>query len=133
MAAMLAFRRYRWYSFGPDGIPPRIIKNLGLSITYSLARFFESFMSVGQVPSEWKSVKVTPSFKERAVIRLLQLPSCFAVLRCTEDHGKNNCECEMLTYLRKHNASSKEQHGFLSRRSTLDNLIETTNDRTIFH
>ena len=38
---------------------------------------------------------------------------------------------EMLSFLRKHNVISQQQHGFLSRRSTVTNLIETLNDWTI--
>ena len=47
-------------SQGPDGIPQHITKNMGLSITYPFNRFFEFFMSDGQVSSEWKSAIVTP-------------------------------------------------------------------------
>ena len=43
---------------GRDGIAPLAIMNLGQSIAYPLARFFESFMSIGQVPCEWKSAIV---------------------------------------------------------------------------
>jgi len=35
---------------------------------------------------------------------------------------------ETLTYLLKQNVITKEQHGFLRRRSTVTNLLETTND-----
>jgi len=38
---------------------------------------------------------------------------------------------EILTYLRKHNVISKEQHRFLSRRSAVSNLLDTTNDWTV--
>jgi len=51
-------------SHGPDGITPFVIKKLGQSIVCPLSRFFESFMSVGQVPSEWMSAIVTPTFKK---------------------------------------------------------------------
>ena len=39
--------------------------------------------------------------------------------------------CEMLHYLRSYNLISKQQHGFLSRRSTTTNLLETINDWTL--
>jgi len=118
------------FSQGPDGIPPFIIKNLGISIAYPLARFFESFMSVGKVPTEWKSAIVTPIFKKGLssdCSNYRPVSLCCAIQKIME----RIIVCEMLTYLRKHNAISKEQHGFLSRRSTISNLLETTNDWTI--
>jgi len=39
--------------------------------------------------------------------------------------------CDMLTYLRRHRIISKQQHGFLSNRSTTSNLLETFNDWTL--
>jgi len=36
--------------------------------------------------------------------------------------------CDLLTYLRLRRISSKQQHGFLSCRSTMSNLLETVND-----
>jgi len=117
-------------SQGPDRIPPYIIKNLGSSIAYPLARFFESFMSVGQVPSEWKSAIVTPIFKKGSssdCSNYRPVSLCCSIQKIME----RIIVCEMLTYLRKHNAITKEQHGFLSRRSTVSNLLETTNDWTI--
>ena len=38
---------------------------------------------------------------------------------------------ELLVYLRKYNVISRQQDGFLSRRSTVSNLLETVNDWTI--
>jgi len=38
---------------------------------------------------------------------------------------------DMLIYLRRHNVINKQQHGFLSGRSTTSNLLETLNDWTL--
>jgi hypothetical protein len=38
---------------------------------------------------------------------------------------------DIVEYLRLHNAISKQQHAFLSRRSTCTNFIETINDWTL--
>jgi len=38
---------------------------------------------------------------------------------------------DVLIYLRRHNIISKQQHGFLSGRSTTSNLLETLNDWTL--
>ena len=38
---------------------------------------------------------------------------------------------QMLNYLREHNLISKHQHGFMSRHSTVSNLLESLNDWTL--
>ena len=38
---------------------------------------------------------------------------------------------QMLNYLRAHNLISKHQHGFMSRHSTVSNLLESVNDWTL--
>jgi len=39
--------------------------------------------------------------------------------------------CDMLTYLCRHRSISKQQHGFLSGRSTTSNLLDTFNGWTL--
>jgi len=51
-------------SSGPDGIPCDVLKKLGSSLAAPQAMMFEGFMSVGQVPDDWRSAVVTPLFKK---------------------------------------------------------------------
>jgi len=48
---------------GPDGFPPLLFKNLAGSLAEPLSLMFSSFMSIGQVPQEWKHAFVTPVYK----------------------------------------------------------------------
>jgi len=117
-------------SHGPDGIPPLVIKKVGPHIAYPLARFFESFMSVGQVPGDWKSAIITPIYKKGLssdCTNYRPVSLCCSVQKIME----RIIASELLVYLRKHNVISRQQHGFLSRRSTVSNLLETVNDWTI--
>jgi len=82
-------------SLEPDSIATFAIKNLCQSIAYPLARFFESFMSVGQVRYEWKSAIVIPIFKKGHSFCLFQLPPCFPVLCHTKDYGKDNRDWDL--------------------------------------
>jgi len=87
-------------------------------------------MSVGQVPSEWKSAIVTPIFKKGIssdCSNYRPVSLCCAIQKIMERIIVD----ETLTYLCKHNVIIKEQHGFLQCRSTVTNLLETTNDWTI--
>ena len=117
-------------SSGPDGIPSVALKNLGSSLATPLAMMFESFMSIGQVPNEWRSAIVTPLFKKglpsmRTNYRPVSLTSVICKLM------ERIIASQLLEYLRSHGVISKQQHGFLARRSTTTNLLETLNDWTI--
>ena len=117
-------------SSGPDGIPTVVLKNLGSSLAAPLALIFESFMSVGQVPDEWRSAIVTPLFKKG-------LPSSCANYRPVSltcvicKVMEKIIVSQLLEYLRRHDIINKQQHGFLTRKSTVTNLLETFNDWTI--
>ena len=48
---------------GPNGFPSLLYKNLAGCLTEPLSLMFTSFMSIGQVPQEWKHAIVTPVYK----------------------------------------------------------------------
>jgi len=41
-----------------------LLKKLSTSLGHPLAVMFEAFMSIGQVPDDWRSAVVTPLFKK---------------------------------------------------------------------
>ena len=87
-------------------------------------------MSVGKVPDEWKLAIIKPRFKKGVLsdianYRPISLTSVFSKLM-----EKLIVE-ELLKYLKGQNLITKHQHGFLSKRSTATNLIESLNDWTL--
>ena len=91
---------------------------------------YTSFMSIGRLPKEWSQAIVTPVHKggnssDVSNYRPISLTSvaCKVMERIITN--------DLLLYLREHNVISKHQHGFLSRRSTSTNLLETLQDWTI--
>jgi len=50
-------------SAGPDGLPPVLLRKIAPSLITPLSLLFSSFISVGQVPTAWKSVIVTSVHK----------------------------------------------------------------------
>jgi len=50
-------------SSGPDGYLPILLKKLAPSLVTPLSLLYSSFLSVGQVPSEWKRAIITPVHK----------------------------------------------------------------------
>ena len=118
------------FSCGPDGYPPLLLKRIGPAIAEVIAHLFQSFMSIGRVPEEWKQAFIKPLYKkgpsaDPASYRPVSLTSAFSKLM-----EKIIVE-QLLKYLLTNNLISKHQHGFLSRRSTATNLSESLNDWTI--
>jgi len=87
-------------------------------------------MSVGKVPLEWTHAIVTPVYKNGASSSISNYkPISLTCVACRV--MERVIACDILTYLRQHRIISKQQHGFMSGRSTASNLLETFNDWTL--
>lgn len=117
-------------SRGPDGLSAEFLRNVSTSIAYPLTFIFNQSFCNARLPQIWKQAHVTPVFKKGASSD----PNNYRPISLT-------CICckimetiikdQTLTYLRKTNKISKQQHGFLARHSTCSQLIEAVNDWTI--
>ena len=91
---------------------------------------FNQLISVGAVPKEWKTAIIVPVFKKGPTsdvanyrpISLTSVP-CKLMERIIAQHIYN--------YLVDCNLLSSAQHGFVKRRSTCTNLLESVNDWTL--
>jgi len=54
---------------GPDGIPPRVLKELHAQLANPLCVLFNKSIDSGIVPSDWKKANVVPIFKKRYKVR----------------------------------------------------------------
>ena len=43
---------------GPDGIPPRSLKEMAYPMTQLLTFIFQSLLDQGQLPQDWKSANI---------------------------------------------------------------------------
>ena len=89
-----------------------------------------SFMSVGQIPAEWKSAIIIPLHKkgmssDPSNYRTISLTSVFSKLM------ERVVVLDLLAYLQSNNLINKQQHGFLKKRCTATNLLESLNDWTL--
>ena len=48
------YNLYLCKSIGPDGVHPRLLKELYNHLCKSLARLFNNSLVVGELPKEWK-------------------------------------------------------------------------------
>ncbi|KFP32962.1 RNA-directed DNA polymerase from mobile element jockey, partial [Colius striatus] len=51
-------------SMGPDGIHPRMLRELADVISKPLSIIFEQSWRTGKVPEDWRKASVTPVFKK---------------------------------------------------------------------
>jgi len=49
---------------GPDGVPPRLLKELSNELAPSLALLFKASLQQSTLPKDWKTALVTPLFKK---------------------------------------------------------------------
>ena len=111
-------------SCGPDGFPPILLKKLATQLS------FHNSMSAGKIPGAWRCAIVIPIAKggiasAASNYRPISLTSgvCKVMERAVVKY--------LSDYLYDHKLISWQQHGFITRRSTSSNLLETLNDWTL--
>nr|VZI30292.1 unnamed protein product [Spirometra erinaceieuropaei] len=111
-------------STGPDAIPTKLLKELALEMSKTLALIFQTSFLTGCLPSDWKSATITPLFKggSRASAnnyRPVRLTSICC--KITEKIIKK----ALMQFLEHHHLLSDAQNGFRIGRSCLTNLLLT--------
>ncbi len=117
-------------SAGIDGLPSVFFKNLAFQLAQPLSSIFEVCFQTGNLPSDWLVSLVTPIHKKGSRnIRSNYRPVSLTCVSCRV--------MEMIIkeavsgHMSKNGLISKSQHGFLSKHSTVTQLLETLNDWTI--
>ena len=116
------------YSSGADKIPSIFFKQLGFSLALPLSFIFNLSFQTSELPFDWLCAKVTPIFKNKGTpqsvsnYRPISLTSiaCKVMERLIRD--------KLVTYFSNNNIISKEQHGFLTHKSTTTQLLQCVND-----
>jgi hypothetical protein len=106
---------------GPDGILPIILKNCASAFTKPLSFLFIRFLATSVFSDRWKVSYVTPIFKKGRRNNVEDYPGLeilFAIQK----------RFELLVYRGIYNElknlMSINQHGFMTNRSTITNLLE---------
>ena len=112
---------------GPDGIPPRLLKEMAYQMAPLLTFIFQSSLDQGQLPQDWKSANITPIYKkgnrtDPANYRPISLTStCSKIL-------EHIIYSFVSTHLSNYNILSTNQHGFRTGRSCDTQLLGAIND-----
>lgn len=114
---------------GPDGIHPRVIKDMAENLIAPLKILFNSSLNEGVVPEDWRIAHITPIYKKGSRsdpgnYRPVSLTSVFsklmeAVLREA-----------IMEHMKRNNLFSPKQFGFISGRSTVLQLIQVLDEWT---
>ena len=112
---------------GLDGIPTSLLKLSFTSVASSLTHIFNLVISTGNIPSDWKSARVTPIHKADSKVD----PANYRPISVLSVIGKLFEKAifnQVYTYLHQNNLLSKYQSGFRPMHSTLTALIDITDN-----
>ena len=117
-------------SSGPDLLPALLLKNLAGSLAEPLSLLFSKLFSMSAIPDIWKLAIVTPVYKkgspsDASNYRPISLTCILSKLM------ESVIKDTMLSYLLEHKLINKQQHGFISKRSTCSQLLECINDWSV--
>ena len=108
---------------GDDGFVPEFLKCLANVVSVPLAVIYNKSIAEGIVPQEWKRANVTPLFKKGSRSE----PGNYRPVSLTSYLGKileAILKESILDHLSSHSLLNVSQHGFLSNKSCLTNLLE---------
>ena len=109
-------------SYGPDDIHPKLLFELADVISEPLSILLNLSIESGRIPREWKSANITPVFKKgsKNIAGNYRPISLTCVLcRIMESFLKD----AIMEHLLDNNLLSPRQHGFISGRSTVTQLL----------
>ena len=114
---------------GPDGIPPRVLKEIYKEIATPLCHLFNKTLQAGTLPDDWKTAEVTAIFKkgsrnEPGNYRPVSL-TCVAC-KVLETIIRDS----VVNYFQDNDLYTKCQHGFRKKRSCITQLLSTMEDFT---
>ena len=109
-------------SSGGEGIPPRVLNELSSAICEPIAEIMRKSLNENLVPEDWKVADVSPIFKKGSKAN----PGNYRPVSLTSQVGKimeSIIKDAMLKHIKRFNLISESQHGFVSKRSCLTNLL----------
>ena len=108
---------------GIDNYTPFFLKQILAHIANPLTKLFNVSLSEGVVPSDWKTAIIIPIFKKGDPQRASQYrPVSLTSVICKT--LERIIREQLVKYLIDNDIIPKEQHGFLSKKSTTTNLLE---------
>jgi Reverse transcriptase (RNA-dependent DNA polymerase) len=112
---------------GPDGLNPRVLKELCHELANPLTYLFNKSMNAGKLPKAWKEAEVRPIFKkgDKSSAGNYRPVSLTSIVCKVFEGFVRDALCK---HLITNNLLSDDQFGFTSGRSCVTQLLVTLND-----
>ena len=114
---------------GPDGWPPKVIKECADIICTPLSKLYSKSLSNGSLPKDWKIAYIVSIFKKGNK----QLASNYRPISLTSIIGKvmeSIVKDAIMAHMSQYNYFSDNQHGFLPNKSCTTQLLTAMNHWT---
>ena len=114
---------------GPDLVHPRILKEFSRELAPGLQRLYQKSLDEGIVPQDWRTANVVPLHKggsKSSVGNYRPVSLTSVICKVLESVLKD----AIVSHLKRHRLLNKTQHGFVSGRSCLTNLLTFLEDVT---
>ena len=109
---------------GPDGLHPRILKELAKEISKPLQDIFTTSLREGKLPGDWRIAHITPIHKKGSKTEAGNYrPVSLTSILCKIMEGV--IRDKVVNHMKENKLFSKDQHGFMNGRSTVTQLLET--------
>ncbi|PKU44746.1 rna-directed dna polymerase from mobile element jockey-like [Limosa lapponica baueri] len=111
-------------SMGPDGIHPRVLRELAEVLAEPLSIIYQQSWQTGEVPADWRLANVTPTHKKGQK----DDPGNYRPVSLTSVPGKVMEQIilsAIMQRMKEAQVIGPSQHGFLRGRSCLTNLISS--------
>eukprot|EP00061_Rhincodon_typus_P002621 g18030.t1 len=108
---------------GPDGLHPRVLKEIAEEIVEALLVIFQESLESGRVPEDWKIINIIPLFKT-AVRQKMGNYRLISLTLVIDKFLESIVKDEISKYLEVSGKIGQRQHGFIKGWSCLTNQLE---------
>ena len=114
---------------GPDGISSTVLKKCAAELSRPLLMLFKKTMNEGQIPQDWKRARIVPIHKKGSKSK----PENYRPVSLTSQVCKvmeKLVKKAIISHLQINDLLTRHQHGFISGKSCMTNLLEALEDWT---
>ena len=115
---------------GPDGIHPRVIKELSCYLIKPFTLLFSAILATTVVPQEWKLGIITPTLKPKSDPHIAKSYRPICLTSVISKIFESIVHKQIMNHLKRNNILCNLQHGFLNQRLTCTNLVSCWNNWT---